>query len=123
MRQRWLSQTRELPIGSSGLWNRNAFDHRSNQTQQLHVLRAIASLTKECVNFDVCRVSAGGLIRNVSDENASRFGFTSEQPSIAGWAVVELSISRTMNHLWLKALWCVAANGNFPPGASSNLQA
>jgi len=70
----------------------------SFQSDATTLLRAIASLTKECVNFDVCRVSAGGLIRNVSDENASRFGFASEQPSIAVRAAVEFPIVRGMYH-------------------------
>jgi len=44
-------------------------DQRSDQTQQLYMLRPIASLTKECANFNVGHFSARGHIGDVSDKN------------------------------------------------------
>jgi hypothetical protein len=46
------------------------FDQRSDQTQQLYMLRPIASLTKECANLNVGRFSTRGHIGNMSDKNA-----------------------------------------------------
>ena len=121
------------PIGICSKWPEflpfgieTILDERSDQTQQFHVLRAIASLTKECTKLNVRRFSTRGYIGDVSYKNVSRFGFASEQPSIAVWAVVELPISRTMHHLgrdyrvWLNV---ASGSGNFLPGASTNSQA
>jgi hypothetical protein len=64
-----LSSRRFLPPGIGRI-----LDQCSDQTQQLYVQRPIASLAKKRANFNVGRLSARGLIRNVSDKNAPDSG-------------------------------------------------
>ncbi len=66
-------------------------DQCSDQPQQLHVLRPVASFTKECADFNVGRPSARRHVRDVPDQNAPGIKFTSEQPFIAVRAAVKFS--------------------------------
>jgi len=67
------------------------FDQCSDQPQQLHVLRPVASFAKECADFNVGRPSARRHVRDVPDQNAPRIEFTSEEPFIAVRAAVKFS--------------------------------
>src|SRR6266568_878234 len=57
-------------VGVPGLRDRNASQPVFRSGAKLRMLRSVASLTKECANFNVSRFSTRWHIRNVPDKNA-----------------------------------------------------